>query len=503
MCDITLEIRYSFCWFNMLHYFTPKIILLMAVYAIMLFTVVRIIMDSRNAAKALGYLLLVITMPVLGSIIYFSIGVNYRKKILYKKKLIANDSLMHSLKKRIINSTHQILEQNKHKLLGQEDMVNLLLNDSLEPLSANKVTLLTNGERKFPEVLKAIQAAAHSIHIQYYIYEDDVMGRTIRDALIQKAKEGVKVRFIYDDFGSHGLKGQFFKPLKDAGAECQPFFKVNFIFLASKLNYRNHRKIIVIDGRVGFVGGINISDRYINDDSGKEKLYWRDTHVKIEGSAVLSLQYHFLADWNFCSKQNIEPDELLFPRSADLPKGDSLVQVVASGPDYPNPSIMLCYFTAIVNARKRVYITSPYFIPNNSINDAIKKAALSGKDVRLLVPGVSDSKFVNAASRSYYEELLACGVKIYLYERGFIHAKTIVADDNLAIVSTANVDFRSFDFNFEIGAVVYGERVCRELTETFLQDIEHSETLSLNSWRARNTFDQLADKAARLLSPLL
>lgn len=480
---------------------SSKIIAIILVYGLTLFTVVRIIMETRNASKALGYLLLVITVPLIGPFIYFSLGVNYRKKRIYSRKLVANDALMHKIRQRIITSTSQIIEQNKRKLEGQTDLVNVLLNDALEPLSANKVTLLINGEQKFPAVLQAIEKAKHFIHLEYYIYEDDRVGNAIKEALIKKAKQGCVVRFIYDDFGSRDISDQFFRDLKEGGVESYPFFKVHIPTIASRLNYRNHRKIIVIDGRIGFIGGINVSDRYVNQQT--DVLFWRDTHVKIEGPAVLSLQYHFLADWNFCAKQEVLPDEIHFPPTTEMPKGDSLVQIVASGPDYPNPSIMLCFFTAIVNARERVYITSPYFIPNNSIYDALKKAALSGKDVRLLVPGISDSHFVNAASESYYEELLACGVKIYRYEKGFIHAKTIVADDNLAIISTANMDFRSFEFNFEIGAVIYGERVCQELTEVFLNDLKNATMITLQDWEQRSKWTVIKSKLARLFSPLL
>lgn len=480
---------------------SSKIIIIILVYGLTLFTVVRIIMETRNASKALGYLLLVITVPLIGPFIYFSLGVNYRKKRIYSRKLVANDKLLNKIQQRIITSTTQIIEQNKRKLEGQTDMVNVLLNDAFEPLSANKVTLLINGEQKFPAVLQAIEEAQHFIHLEYYIYEDDAIGNAIKDALIKKAKQGCVVRFIYDDFGSRDISDQFFRELEEAGIESSPFFRVHLPITASRLNYRNHRKIIVVDGRVGFVGGINVSDRYVNHQT--DILFWRDTHVRIEGPAVLSLQYHFLADWNFCAKQDVQIDEIHFPRTTEMTKGDSLVQIVASGPDYPNPSIMLCFFTAIVNARERVYITSPYFIPNGSIYDALKKAALSGKDVRLLVPGISDSYFVNAASESYYEELITCGVKIYRYEKGFIHAKTIVADDNLAIISTANMDFRSFEFNFEIGAVIYGERVCQELTEVFLNDLKHASIITLSDWEQRSHWTIIKSKVARLLSPLL
>ena len=481
---------------------TFEIVLFILVYTLAFFTFIRVILDTRNAAKALGYLLLVITIPVIGSFLYFSLGVNYRKKRIYSKKIVANDALWQKIKQRIISSTNEILEKSKHLTRGQEDLIKLLLTDSLEPLSHNRVTLLINGENKFPEVIKALESAKNFIHIEYYIYEDNAIGYQIRDILIRKAKEGVIVRFIYDDFGSKDLKNKFLNPMVEGGVEVYPFFKVYFALLASRINYRNHRKIIVVDCHVGFVGGINVSDRYVNT-ADPSKLFWRDTHVKIEGPAVLSLQYHFLADWNFCSGQQVAPDETMFLPSAELSKGDSLVQVVASGPDYPRQSIMLCYFTAIINAREKVYITSPYFIPNNSINDAIRKAALSGKDVRLLVPGVSDSIVVNAASQSYFEELLECGVKIYLYQKGFIHAKTIIVDDNLAIVGTANMDFRSFELNFEISAVIYGLEPCAELTTVFLNDLETSELIELKSWRQRSQRRQWLEKAARLLSPIL
>ncbi|MBL7857174.1 MAG: cardiolipin synthase [Cyclobacteriaceae bacterium] len=482
---------------------TPiEIVLFILVYTLAFFTSIRVIMDTRNAAKALGYLLLVITIPVIGSFLYFSLGVNYRKKRIYSKKLIANDWLWQKIKQRIISSTNQILEQKKNLIGGQEDLIKLLLNDSLEPLSQNRVTLLINGERKFPEVISALENAKHFIHLEYYIYEDNAIGYQIRDILIRKARAGVIVRFIYDDFGSKDLKNKFLNPMVEAGVEVYPFFKVYFALLASRINYRNHRKIIVTDCQVGFVGGINVSDRYINNGD-PTKLFWRDTHVKIEGPAVLSLQYHFLADWNFCSGQQVAPDETMFLPYQQLSKGDSLVQVVASGPDYPRQSIMLCYFTAIINAKEKVYITSPYFIPNNSINDAIRKAALSGKDVRLLVPGISDSTVVNAASQSYFDELLECGVKIYLYKKGFVHAKTIIVDDALAIVGTANMDFRSFELNFEISAVIYGQEPCGELTRVFLDDLEHSDLISFEAWRHRSKPRQWLEKAARLLSPIL
>ena len=479
-----------------------EILLIVLVYAIMIFTVIRIIFDTVNATKALGYLLLTITVPVLGSIVYFSLGVNYRKRKIYNKKLIKDEKFMEALRKDIDDAALRLLQQHHDDVANFAGLAKLLIRDSLSFLSLNHITLLTNGENKFPEVIKALEAAQHTIHIQYYIYDNDQIGNQIKDIMIRKAREGVKVRFIYDDFGSNGLKRKFIRQLEEAGVEVFPFYKVYLVILASRLNYRNHRKVIIIDGRLAFTGGINVSDKYINTP-GDNKLYWRDSSVRIEGPAVLNLQYHFLADWNFCSDQTLEPNRELFPVPHRLPNFTMLTQIAVSGPDFKRPDIMLSYFTAIANASKRIYITTPYFIPNNTINDAIIKAALSGCDVRILVPGESDSKLVNAASQSYYETLLDCGVKIYLYRKGFVHAKTIVVDETLSMVGSANLDFRSFDLNFELNTIIYDQEFCNGMTETFLKDIEQADEIHLEQWLERGAMRQLFEKTARLLSPLL
>lgn len=479
-----------------------EVILSVAVYLLMLFTTVRIILDTNSPPKALSYLLLTVTLPVVGSIAYFTLGVNYRKRRIYSKKLKATNKLLLSIRQEFMYETRELIEQDGPQLGGHTDLANLVLNESLEPVSLNRVTLLNNGEEKFPSVIEALESARQFIHIEYYIYEDDEIGNRIKDLLIRKAQEGVTVRFIYDDFGSRGLKSRFLDELKEGGVEAFPFYQILWPFFASRLNYRNHRKIIVVDGKVGFLGGINVSDRYINRKN--KEGFWRDIHVRIEGPAVWSLQIPFLADWNFCSGQRVAPSQKLFPVfQENVAGGHDLVQIVAGGPDYPRSGIMLSYFAAITGASDKIYLTSPYFIPNVSIFDALRKAALSGKDVRLLVPGVSDSAFVNAASRSYYQDLLDCGVKIYLYKKGFIHAKSLVVDDDLSIVGTANMDFRSFDLNFEINAVIYGQQFCGQLTQSFLQDLEDSTLITEKTWKRRNKWQMLLDKVARLFSPLL
>lgn len=467
------------------------------------FTVVRIIRDTNNSSKTLAYILLVFLLPVAGSIIYFAFGVNYRRRKMFSKKILANEALFERIEGRLLEQSRLVLKEQHANIAGADNLANLLMNDARAPLSYNKVELLTNGEQKFPEVISALKAATKFIHIEYYIFDYDEIGKEIIAVLKERVAAGVTVRFIYDDFGSHQINDDVLGDLREAGILAFPFYEVKFFLLANRLNYRNHRKIIIVDGNIGFTGGINVSDRYINRGL-PEELYWRDTHVKITGSAVNSLQYHFIANWNFCSEQMLKLEPEYFTKITEpSAEAEDLVQIVAGGPDYPSSSVMLSFFTAIVSARQKIFITSPYFIPNESICDALKTAALSGKDVRLLLPGISDSKIVNAAARSYFQEMLLSGVKIYLYQKGFVHAKTMVVDDKIAIVGTANMDARSFDLNFEINAIVYSKRVCAELTEMFLKDLEDSDETTLEEWNERKWWQELRDDLARLLSPLL
>jgi cardiolipin synthase len=333
-----------------------------------------------------------------------------------------------------------------------------------------------------------------------------VIGNEIKDILIRKAKEGVKVRVIYDAFGSRSIRKKFVRELTASGVEAYPFNRIRFILLANPLNYRNHRKIIVVDGNCGFVGGINISDRYINDPryhrGRKPEVYWRDTHLRIDGPGVQYLQYLFFCDWNFCAGQHLQPDNFYFDRRNN-PDGHESVQIAASGPDSPSSTIMLSLVKAINLAKHEVLLTTPYFIPGESMLNALKVASLGGVRVRLLAPGVSDSRLVNAAAWSYYDDMLRAGVEIYLYRKGFIHVKTLVVDDYISIVGTANMDFRSFDVNFEVNALVYGTKLAAELRSNFMDDLEESERINPEEWRKRPMFKQFPERVARLLSPLL
>jgi cardiolipin synthase len=449
----------------------------------------------------MAYLLISIFLPVAGILFYLIFGVNYWKLKLYDKKSAEAKKILDKLEKEWGIPADKSIQEPNIVLQNNNELAAMLVKELHSPLTTgNKLKLLVNGEEKFPEVLKALNEAKHHIHIEYYIYENDTIGKQIENILMAKAKEGVQVKFIYDDFGSPSINKKMEVRLKEAGVEVYPFQKVLFYLLANRLNYRNHRKIIVIDGQTAFTGGINVSDKYIND--GPRRLYWRDTHLRIDGPGVFYLQYLFFTDWNFCCGKKVKLSTEHFVADKKHPE-DAIVQVVASGPDADQPAVLFSILQAINLARKEILITTPYFIPGDTILDALKIAALSGLSVKLLVPGISDSKLVNAASRSYYGELLAAGVEIYLYNKGFVHAKTMVTDGNLSIIGTANMDMRSFELNFEVNVLLYDEKISTQLRNTFFEDLNDAGKIDGKKWNKRPAYKQLPEKLARLFSPVM
>ncbi len=468
---------------------------------ILVIVCLKIIYDTRRATKTVAYLLLTIFLPLLGMIIYFTFGVNYFKRKLYGRKETQDDAYLNDLKKQIAHYTKQSLQKDDPAIKDNRELAYLLLRDLKSPLTRkNKVKLLVNGEEKFPEVLDAMRKATDHIHIEYYIFEEGEIASQFAEVMIAKAKEGVAVRFLYDDFGSKSIRKKFVKRLKSAGVKCFPFFKVHFILFANRVNYRNHRKIIVIDGQTAFTGGINISDKYINNKPNKR--FWRDTHLRIDGPGVYYLQYIFLSDWNFCCGKQLTLDKVLFAEH-ECPEDDRFVQIAASGPDSRQPSILFSLLQVVYLAKEEILITTPYFIPGESMLEALAVAALSGLKVKLLVPGVSDIGFVNAASRSYYPELMAAGVEIYLYQKGFVHSKTIVADGKLSVVGTANMDYRSFELNFEVNALVYDQTFGTQLRQVFFDDLRDATKIDPIKWSKRAKYKLLWERVARLFSPIL
>ncbi|MEO6818903.1 MAG: cardiolipin synthase [Ginsengibacter sp.] len=473
-------------------------------FIIMILVILRVLYDTESGSKTLAYILFIVLVPLVGMLFYFSFGINYRKRKLFSKKLIKDKLLLEKVQQTMRHYAEKVFDSG---LLPneQQKLAKYIETSNESPVMGNnKVRLLLNGEEKFPALLKALKSATTHIHIEYYIFENDITGNSIADVLIQKAREGVAVKFLYDDFGSHSLGEKFLKKLKDAGVETAPFYEIKWYAFANRINYRNHRKIIVIDGKISFVGGINISDKYRNDGMKPNPLFWRDTHLMIEGRATFYLQYLFLCDWNFCHAEKLEFVTAYFP---DFPDDEEikneLVQMVASGPDSDLPVILYSLMEAISSAKRNILITTPYFIPGESLLQVLIIAAKSGVEVQLLIPGISDSKIVNAAARSYYTLLVRHGVRIFEYHKGFVHAKTIVIDDSLSLIGSANMDYRSFDLNFEVNALVYSKEISLQLRNAFEHDLNNAVEIDREKWLGRPKYIHLWEKFVRLLAPFL
>lgn len=472
---------------------------------ILVMVCVRIIYETRISSKTMSYLLLVVFLPVLGIILYFTLGINYRNRKIYTKKLVKDAETEKMLREGILRRSNKILNSGNEVLEENKALVRLLLNDELSPLTGhNKTEILLNGEGKFPRVLEVLESARHHIHMEYYIYEPDKIGTQIADILKKKAQEGVIVRLIYDDFGSRRIRRKVVPALREAGVLAMPFYKIKLIALANRINYRNHRKIIVVDGKEAFVGGINVCDTYINSDEVGKSVYWRDMHLYFAGPAVRNLQNLFLADWNFCASDNVEMSRIYFPEMEQvIQPDDRYMQVVASGPDSATPSILYSILQAIMLADKEILITTPYFIPGESLMDILVISAKSGVDVHIMVPEKGDSRLVNAAAQSYYLELAEAGVHIHRYTRGFVHSKTMVVDGEISMIGSSNMDIRSFDLNFEVNAIIYDEEDAARMREIFFEDVKHCVEIDPAEWRNRPKYIHLIERIARLLSPLL
>jgi cardiolipin synthase len=346
-------------------------------------------------------------------------------------------------------------------------------------------------------LIEAISQAKRHIHLEYFIIKDDQIGNQIRELLIRKAQEGLEVRVIYDDVGSWALSRFFLESLKKAGVEVYPFFKVALPLLSRDLNYRNHRKIVVIDGEIGFVGGLNIGDEYLGQSD--KFAFWRDTHLEIRGEAVYGLQTIFLNDWHFVSQEVVEGAKYFPEIGISHP---SVVQIAASGPDSEWKSILQAFYKMIASATDKIWITTPYLVPEESLMMGLKTAALSGVDVKIIIPSQPDHFFVYWSSQSNIQSLLEAGVKIYQYKNGFIHSKIMIVDRQFATVGTANLDIRSMEINFEVNAFLYDVDVIIRLEEDFVKDLEESNAYVLERFKKRSIKRKLMEALGRLVSPL-
>ena len=471
-----------------------KVILFGVYQVIVILTIIHVVLDNRQPAKTMAWALVIWFVPVVGIVFYLFFGVNTRKE-----RLISQRSL-DMLSKR---SMLEFVEQRDLRLPEEyKPIIDLFVSENFSlPFKDSEVKIYTDGYSFFHALLKEIASAKDHIHLDMYIFEDDALGNMVRDALVAKAREGVEVRLIYDDVGCWNVSNRFFERMREEGIEVAPFLPVRFPSFTSKVNYRNHRKMIVIDGRAGFIGGMNIALRYVK---GTKSQPWRDTMLQITGSGVYSLQRAFLVDWYFVDR-NLISNRKYYPHpSEESSHNESLLQIVTSGPDTPYPEIMQGYVRMILAAKKYIYIETPYFLPTDPVLFALKTAAAGGVDVRILVPLRSDTKFVEWAGRSYLREMVKAGVSVSYYKTGFLHSKMIVCDDAICSCGSTNVDFRSFENNFELNAFIYDTKVAIAMRDIFLEDTSQSLLFTDMPQRVKpNILKRLVESLVRLMSPLM
>lgn len=444
-----------------------------------------ILLENRNPVKTLGWIMIMILFPIVGIVLYIFLGQDLRRK-----KIIGN-------KLRFPNLNVSMRYSDEPERFAK--VANLLSEtDGAQVSRGNNVEVFTTGADAFKSLYNDIEGAKEHIHVEFYIIENDKLGNRFRELLERKAREGVRVRVIYDYLGGWKLPIAWRMSLKEAGAFIHPFLAADNFFKFTLLNYRNHRKLVVVDGKVAYTGGMNLAERY---RWGNRLGLWRDTFVRVEGPAVHSMQYSFLVDWSFVDGR-VVTDKKYYPELSYFENGER-VQVVTSGPDSDWRNIMQGVVAAISRAEKEILIHTPYYMPPEPVMNALETAALSGVRVRVMIPERNDSKIVAAAGRSYIESLLRAGVEVYYYQHNFLHSKAIVIDGYLSIVGTANMDNRSYEQNFEIAAFVYGEKTAQRLVEGFETDMESSRQLNVNLWRHRKWYKRYAESLARLFSPLL
>ncbi|MDR2917192.1 MAG: cardiolipin synthase [Tannerella sp.] len=452
-------------------------------------TILVVISENRNPIRTLAWVLVLVFVPAVGILFFYFFGQDNRKKKSisshYKqtdKKINIRDS------SKDVTSLHQIYDTIKLASLLERNNDSVLLRGS-------EVEIITDGHRKFDLLLHDIEEAKHHIHIQYFLFANDETGCKIKDALMKKASEGVEVRFLYDNVANIKVPSRFYNEMRLSGVRVVPFMNVSMPWFKSRMNYRNHRKVVVIDGNIGYVGGMNIGNNYFLD------LNWRDTHLHITGKGVYGLQHSFLADWYTSNEERLHDDILYYPPCEE--KTDNLLQIATCGPNTAWSNLLQAAINIAITARNYLYIQTPYFLPTDSLVEALQIAALSGVDVRLMVSRKSDSSYIDPGARSYYSGLLRAGMRIYEHQTKFIHAKTMVSDDFLSVIGSANMDFRSFESNFEINCYLYDRNLAEQNKQIFLNDMLECKEIILDIWEQRSWWPRLKESVTRLFAPLM
>ena len=476
-----------------LHYFW-NIYTITALWALYWITVISCIVvvlsENRNPIRSLAWVIALIFLPGIGLIFYAFFGRSMRGRQIIsrqnKRKIFHSQTSRHDLREQALTPSERQVIKLTHKVSRYPYTLN------------NKADIFTTGMDKFDRLKKDLRAAKESIYLQYYIFQDDSLGTEIAGILMDKAREGLEVKVIYDHVGSFSSSNKFFTKMKDAGVRLHPFFRVTFPQLANRINWRNHRKIVVIDKKIGYIGGMNIADRYLG--TREDGSVWRDTHLRLEGDIVESLLYAFSMDWNF-----LESDEILKidPPMFQENRNDTGMQLLTSGPTDQWDNLELTYLRAIAGAIKCVYIQTPYFLPTESLMRALIGASLANVDVRIMLPIKSDSRMLQYASFSYITQCLKAGIKVYLYEPGMLHSKMMIVDDSFVTTGSVNFDFRSFENNFESTLLIYDSDLNRRMKDIFFEDLEKCRKLTISTWRKRPLFHRQAESILRLLSPIL
>ena len=476
------------------------------VYFLIVFSLVLIVvLENRQPVKTIAWILVLLFLPVIGLVAYLFFGKNRKREFFMNRASAAQ--LVRRSAARFYNCGFPDLPADYKPLIKM-----FRRQSAAFPYSGNGVRVFTAGSDMLDSLLNDIASAQRHIHIESYIIDDDTVGNRICDALLAKVREGVKVRLIYDDVGCWKVKNIFFRRLIDGGVEVAGFLPVRFPKFTSKVNYRNHRKIVVIDGFIGYIGGMNLADRYFYATK-KYATPWRDTHLKVKGNAVAGLQRAFLTDW-YVANGELVKDQLFYPQedehrmrllsdNEEYVSRTALIQIVTAIPTSNWPDIMQGLVLAVMRAKKYCYLQSPYFMPTEEMLFALQTAALAGVDVRLMLPMRADNRVTHLGSCSYLADVLRAGVKVYFYKPGFLHSKLMVSDDEFSTVGSTNVDFRSFEHNFEVNAFIYDTETALQMREVFLQDQRASVQLSLKRWLKRPWYQKAAESVIRLMAPLL
>lgn len=453
--------------------------------------VVVVMSENRNPIRSLAWIIALLALPIVGLVFYLFFGRSMKGHRMISRH--NKRKLMHHFKARSVDMESLRLTD------GERQLVKLAFSLTRTPLTVNNdIRIFTDGVRKFESLLKDLESATHSIYLQYYIFNDDETGHAVADILMRKASQGVVVKVLYDHVGSFSASNRFFRRMKEAGVDTHPFFRVTFPQLANRINWRNHRKIVIIDNEIGYIGGMNIADRYVKgmEDGGA----WRDTHFRLRGDIVQSLLYSFAVDWYFLKK----PDaSLRLERPANRLRNECAMQLMTSGPVEVWHNLSLCFLKAISMARKSVYIQTPYFLPTDALMNALESAALAKTDVRVMIPSRSDSKLLQLASYSYVTRCLKAGIKVYLYEPGMLHAKAMTIDETFATAGSTNFDFRSFENNFESNLLIYDRMVNEHLRGIFFEDLKACRKLKYTEWKSRPLPQRMLESLVRLFAPIL